>query len=151
MSAFGEITEQTPPSRPNVPRARVTETCRRLSNPATSATLTCRKCRWRSVIRQLFGETRAKHHGPAERGTRELEALELRMKAMRRRIGNPKAPLSLEIPIRRAFCIATAVQWGTPSQRRFRVFYSRWSDVCETGQDTFLHCVAECRVLRSPA
>src|SRR5215471_864891 len=57
LSAFGEITEQTPVSvQLKVPRARVTETCRRLLEACDVSDINVQDVPVEDVIRQLFGE-----------------------------------------------------------------------------------------------
>jgi ABC-2 type transport system ATP-binding protein len=58
LSAFGEITEQTPVSvQLKVPRAKVTETCRRLLEACDVSDINVQEVPVEDVIRQLFGET----------------------------------------------------------------------------------------------
>jgi ABC-2 type transport system ATP-binding protein len=58
LSAFGEITEQTPVSvQLKVPRAKVTETCRRLLDACDVSDINVQEVPVEDVIRQLFGET----------------------------------------------------------------------------------------------
>jgi ABC-2 type transport system ATP-binding protein len=58
LSAFGEITEQTPVSvQLKIPRARVTETCRRLLEACDVSDINVQEVQVEDVIRQLFGET----------------------------------------------------------------------------------------------
>jgi ABC-2 type transport system ATP-binding protein len=58
LSAFGEITEQTPVSvQLKIPRARVTETCRRLLEACDVSDINVQEVPVEDVIRQLFGET----------------------------------------------------------------------------------------------
>ena len=58
LSAFGEITEQTPVSvQLKVPRARVTETCRKLLEACDVSDINVQEVPVEDVIRQLFGET----------------------------------------------------------------------------------------------
>jgi ABC-2 type transport system ATP-binding protein len=57
LSAFGEITEQTPVSvQLKVPRAKVTETCRRLLEACDVSDINVQEVPVEDVIRQLFGE-----------------------------------------------------------------------------------------------
>src|SRR5437773_827825 len=57
LSMFGEITEQTPGSvQLKVPRAKVTETCRRLLEACDVSDINVREVPVDDVIRQLFGE-----------------------------------------------------------------------------------------------
>ena len=59
LSAFGEITEQTPVSvQLKVPRAKVTETCRKLLEACDVSDINVQEVPVEDVIRQLFGETR---------------------------------------------------------------------------------------------
>jgi len=65
LSAFGEITEQTPVSvQLKVPRAKVTETCRRLLEACDVSDINVQEVPVEDVIRQLFGETHEGHRGP---------------------------------------------------------------------------------------
>ncbi len=58
LSAFGEITEQTPVSvQLKVPRAKVTETCRQLLEACDVSDINVQEVPVEDVIRQLFGET----------------------------------------------------------------------------------------------
>jgi ABC-2 type transport system ATP-binding protein len=57
LSRFGEITEQTPVSvQLRVPRAKVTETCRRLLEACDVSDINVQEVPVEEVIRQLFGE-----------------------------------------------------------------------------------------------
>ncbi|HMF81043.1 MAG TPA: hypothetical protein VK562_06535, partial [Candidatus Acidoferrum sp.] len=57
LSRFGEITEQTPVSvQLKVPRAKVTETCRRLLDACDVSDINVQEVPVEEVIRQLFGE-----------------------------------------------------------------------------------------------
>jgi ABC-2 type transport system ATP-binding protein len=57
LSAFGEIIEQTPVSvQLKVPRAKVTETCRRLLEACDVSDINVQEVPVEDVIRQLFGE-----------------------------------------------------------------------------------------------
>src|SRR6266540_2378023 len=59
LSAFGEITEQTPVSvQLKVPRAKVTETCRELLEACDVSDINVQEVPVEEVIRQLFGERR---------------------------------------------------------------------------------------------
>jgi viologen exporter family transport system ATP-binding protein len=59
LSMFGEITEQTPVSvQLKVPRAKVTETCRRLLEACDVSDINVQEVPVEDVIRQLFGERR---------------------------------------------------------------------------------------------
>src|SRR5712692_7850949 len=65
LSAFGEVTEQTPVSvQLKVPRAQVTETCRQLLEACDVSDINVQEVPVEDVIRQLFGETR-EHGGTA--------------------------------------------------------------------------------------
>src|SRR5256714_13128158 len=65
LSMFGEITEQTPVSvQLKVPRAKVTETCRRLLEACDVSDINVQEVPVEDVIRQLFGE-RHEHHDAA--------------------------------------------------------------------------------------
>src|SRR5256714_3597090 len=62
LSGFGEITEQTPVSvQLKVPRAKVTETCRRLLEACDVSDINVQEVPVEEVIRQLFGERREIH------------------------------------------------------------------------------------------
>src|SRR5882762_1606220 len=64
LSAFGEITEQTPVSvQLKVPRAKVTETCRELLEACDVSDINVQEVPVEDVIRQLFGETREDRPG----------------------------------------------------------------------------------------
>jgi ABC-2 type transport system ATP-binding protein len=64
LSAFGEITEQTPVSvQLKVPRAKVTETCRKLLEACDVSDINVQEVPVEEVIRQLFGETREDRPG----------------------------------------------------------------------------------------
>jgi ABC-2 type transport system ATP-binding protein len=64
LSAFGEITEQTPVSvQLKVPRAKVTETCRRLLEACDVSDINVQEVPVEDVIRQLFGETHGDRSG----------------------------------------------------------------------------------------
>src|SRR6266576_281788 len=66
FSAFGEITEQTPVSvQLKVPRAKVTETCRKLLQACDVSDINVQEVPVEDVIRQLFGETREDRPGSA--------------------------------------------------------------------------------------
>src|SRR5436305_9421454 len=57
LSRFGEVTEQTPVSvQLKVPRAKVTETCRRLLEACDVSDINVQEVPVEDVIRQLFGE-----------------------------------------------------------------------------------------------
>ena len=57
LSMLGEITEQTPVSvQLKVPRAKVTETCRRLLEACDVSDINVQEVPVEDVIRQLFGE-----------------------------------------------------------------------------------------------
>jgi viologen exporter family transport system ATP-binding protein len=57
LSRFGEVTEQTPVSvQLKVPRANVTETCRRLLDACDVSDINVQEVPVEEVIRQLFGE-----------------------------------------------------------------------------------------------
>jgi ABC-2 type transport system ATP-binding protein len=59
LSAFGEVTEQTPVSvQLKVPRAKVTETCRELLEACDVSDINVQEVPVEEVIRQLFGERR---------------------------------------------------------------------------------------------
>src|SRR5256886_12227733 len=59
LSRFGEVTEQTPVSvQLKVPRAKVTETCRRLLDACDGSDINVHEVPVEEVIRQLFGERR---------------------------------------------------------------------------------------------
>ncbi|HEY2104003.1 MAG TPA: ATP-binding cassette domain-containing protein [Chthoniobacterales bacterium] len=64
FSAFGEIVAQTPVSvQLKVPRAKVTETCRRLLEACNVSDINVQEMPIEEVIRQLFGE-RSAHESP---------------------------------------------------------------------------------------
>jgi ABC-2 type transport system ATP-binding protein len=64
LSVFGEITEQTPVSvQLKVPRAKVTETCRKLLEACDVSDINVQEVPVEDVIRQLFGETREDRSG----------------------------------------------------------------------------------------
>src|SRR5437588_6370022 len=64
LSVFGEITEQTPVSvQLKVPRAKVTETCRKLLEACDVSDINVQEVPVEDVIRQLFGETRGDRPG----------------------------------------------------------------------------------------
>jgi ABC-2 type transport system ATP-binding protein len=57
LSRFGEVTEQTPVSvQLKVPRAKVTDTCRRLLEACDVSDINVQEVPVEEVIRQLFGE-----------------------------------------------------------------------------------------------
>jgi ABC-2 type transport system ATP-binding protein len=65
LSAFGEIVEETPVSvQLKVPRANVTETCRRLLEACDVSDINVQEVPVEDVIRQLFGETREERGAP---------------------------------------------------------------------------------------
>ena len=71
LSAFGEIIEQTPVSvQLKVPRANVTETCRRLLEACDVSDINVQEVPVEDVIRQLFGETH-EERGASDVATRE--------------------------------------------------------------------------------
>jgi ABC-2 type transport system ATP-binding protein len=71
LSAFGEVTEQTPVSvQLKVPRAKVTETCRQLLEACDVSDINVQEVPVEEVIRQLFGE-RHEIHGAASLVTAE--------------------------------------------------------------------------------
>ena len=62
LSAFGEVTEQTPASvQLKVPRAKVTETCRQLLEACDISDINVQEVPVEEVIRQLFGERHESH------------------------------------------------------------------------------------------
>src|SRR5207244_6782181 len=62
LSAFGAIIEETPVSvQLKVPRAKVTETCRRLLEACDVSDINVQEVPVEDVIRQLFGERRDDH------------------------------------------------------------------------------------------
>jgi ABC-2 type transport system ATP-binding protein len=66
LSMFGEITEQTPVSvQLKVPRAKVTETCRRLLEACDVSDINVQEVPVEDVIRQLFGETHEDRGAPS--------------------------------------------------------------------------------------
>ena len=65
LSAFGEVTEQTPVSvQLKVPRAKVTETCRQLLDACDVSDINVQEVPVEDVIRQLFGETHEAQRAP---------------------------------------------------------------------------------------
>jgi viologen exporter family transport system ATP-binding protein len=63
LSRFGEVTEQTPVSvQLKVPRAKVTETCRRVLEACDVSDINVQEVPVEEVIRQLFGERREEHN-----------------------------------------------------------------------------------------
>src|SRR5881394_891241 len=64
FSAFGEVVAQTPVSvQLKVPRAKVTETCRRLLEACNVSDINVQEVPVEEVIRQLFGERHEIHRG----------------------------------------------------------------------------------------
>jgi len=62
FSSFGEVMEQTPLSiQLKIPRARVTETCRRLLEACDVSDINVHELPVEDVIRQLFGERKTLH------------------------------------------------------------------------------------------
>jgi ABC-2 type transport system ATP-binding protein len=62
LSAFGEVTEQTPVSvQLKVARAKVTETCRELLEACDVRDINVQEVPVEEVIRQLFGERHENH------------------------------------------------------------------------------------------
>ncbi len=69
LSAFGEVTEQTPVSvQLKVPRAKVTETCRQLLEACDVSDINVQEVPVEEVIRQLFGERRENHRAASLAG-----------------------------------------------------------------------------------
>ncbi|HEX8281133.1 MAG TPA: ATP-binding cassette domain-containing protein [Chthoniobacterales bacterium] len=67
FSAFGEVVEQTPVSvQLKVPRAQVTETCRRLLDNCSVKDINVQELPVEEVIRQLFGERTSANEAAAE-------------------------------------------------------------------------------------
>src|SRR2546423_13895962 len=67
LSAFGEVTEQTPVSvQLKVPRAKVTETCRELLEACDVSDINVQEVPVEEVIRQLFGERKQSERVAAE-------------------------------------------------------------------------------------
>ena len=63
LSRFGEVTEKTPVSvQLKVPRAKVTETCRRVLEACDVSDINVQEVPVEEVIRQLFGERREEHN-----------------------------------------------------------------------------------------
>jgi ABC-2 type transport system ATP-binding protein len=63
LSRFGEVTEQTPVSvQLKVPRAKVTETCRRVLETCDVSDINVQEVPVEEVIRQLFGERREEYN-----------------------------------------------------------------------------------------
>ena len=74
LSAFGEVTEQTPVSvQLKVPRAKVTETCRELLEACDVSDINVQEVPVEEVIRQLFGERRENHRNVALRSTQAAQ------------------------------------------------------------------------------
>jgi ABC-2 type transport system ATP-binding protein len=66
FSTFGEVVEQTPVSvQLKVPRAKVTETCRKLLDACNVSDINVQELPVEEVIRQLFGERSALNVGTA--------------------------------------------------------------------------------------
>jgi ABC-2 type transport system ATP-binding protein len=75
LSAFGEITEQTPASvQLKVPRAKVTETCRELLEACDVSDINVQEVPVEEVIRQLFGERRENHRAANLAATEAAQA-----------------------------------------------------------------------------
>ncbi len=69
LSAFGEVTEQTPVSvQLKVPRAKVTETCRELLEACDVSDINVQEVPVEEVIRQLFGERHENHRAASLAG-----------------------------------------------------------------------------------
>jgi ABC-2 type transport system ATP-binding protein len=67
FSAFGEVIQQTPVSvQLKVPRAKVTETCRKLLEACNVSDINVQELPVEEVIRQLFGERKVKNRPPVE-------------------------------------------------------------------------------------
>jgi ABC-2 type transport system ATP-binding protein len=65
FSPFGEVIQQTPVSvQLKVPRAKVTETCRKLLEACAVSDINVQELPVEEVIRQLFGERKAINHAP---------------------------------------------------------------------------------------
>jgi ABC-2 type transport system ATP-binding protein len=78
--AFGEVIEQTPMSvQLKVPRANVTETCRRLLEACDVSDINVQEVPVEDVIRQLFGQRRKSNttaDASAQNATRDPVAIE---------------------------------------------------------------------------
>ena len=71
FAAFGQVIQQTPLSvQLKVPRAKVTETCRRLLEACNVSDINVQELPVEEVIRQLFGEQHAKDGSVANLGAR---------------------------------------------------------------------------------
>jgi len=82
LSAFGEVTEQTPVSvQLKVPRAKVTETCRKLLEACDVSDINVQEVPVEEVIRQLFGERHESHRGRADDRSRADDLGRARSKA----------------------------------------------------------------------
>jgi ABC-2 type transport system ATP-binding protein len=67
FSSFGEVIEQTSASvQLKVPRAQVTEVCRRLLTACSVSDINVQELPVEDVIRQLFGERREERHATPE-------------------------------------------------------------------------------------
>jgi ABC-2 type transport system ATP-binding protein len=63
FSSFGEVIQQTPVSvQLKVPRAKVTETCRKLLEACNVSDINVQELPVEEVIRQLFGERKVRNH-----------------------------------------------------------------------------------------
>src|SRR5436853_1508630 len=75
LSAFGEVTEQTPVSvQLKVPRAQVTETCRQLLEACDVSDINGQEVPVQDVVRQLFGERRENHRAADLAATEAAQA-----------------------------------------------------------------------------
>ena len=75
LSAFGEVTEQTPVSvQLKVPRAKVTETCRQLLEACDVSDINVQEVPVEEVIRQLFGERHEDHRAASLAGAQAAQA-----------------------------------------------------------------------------
>ena len=75
LSAFGEVTEQTPVSvQLKVPRAKVTETCRQLLEACDVSDINVQEVPVEEVIRQLFGERHEDHRAVSLASTETVQA-----------------------------------------------------------------------------
>jgi ABC-2 type transport system ATP-binding protein len=73
FAQFGEVVEQTPVSvQLKVPRARVTETCRKLLEACNVSDINVQELPVEEVIRQLFGERRAINQAQADASVRAV-------------------------------------------------------------------------------
>jgi ABC-2 type transport system ATP-binding protein len=75
LSRFGEVTEQTPVSvQLKVPRAKVTDTCRRLLEACDVSDINVQEVPVEEVIRQLFGERQEDYRAGSLVGAKAAQA-----------------------------------------------------------------------------